>query len=643
MTRQSFDALVKRIEAGYAGRQPALERAINHWIALGIVGLGAWLLMIIGVGLLLFGVGTIVAPPGGIVMMAVGVPIVLYGISQAIYLLRIERHSIDGHRLGEGEASALWSMLDDVRLDLKCRRFDEVRITLRMNAAVRELPRRWFFGQSHTILEIGLPLADAMDRGELKAIIAHECAHLSARHALGPSRIYRVNQAWSNLVQRMQSPSESSFTRFSRSAVQKFVDWYWARLHARYLVLSRIHEHQADCEAARIAGGATMARALWRLEGMTPWINERFWPGIFCRSAEDPEPPRDVMERMAAAIAAPPTLRDAALWTERGLIRATVPDETHPSLVDRVRPLGLTEDDFRRMGFAAPPQPSAAFELLGECLPIIQRELSEKWYEENLGPWRDRHRRARSEARRSAATANATAAAERAASTDVSSLWESAREAVTIQGLPSAVPHLRRVLDHEPNHDGASVVLGRHLAIEGDAEGEAMLAGVVERNDEIWMPHACEALQDVYRASGRMDLLKEIRARLDRFETELNASQLERSTVTARDLFVGHDLTPEALTPLLNLFAATPAVGAGWLVRKKLRFFPGRPLFVLCVTGTGKDGWSKPRTLEDAVIRRLVPKVELPGQTLVITSGGAFGSLANKVMKSAGSEVYRRG
>ncbi len=199
------------------------------------------------------------------------------------------------------------------------------------------------------------------------------------------------------------------------------------------------------------------------------------------------------------------------------------------------------------------------------------------------------------------------------------------------------------VLERDPNHDGAAVILGRHLAVAGDPTGEALLAGVVARNDEVWLPRACEALQEVYRASGRMDLLREMHARLDRHESDLRAAERERSTITARDTFVAHGLSEFQLESLRELLGSVPALGAAWLIRKTVQCFPNRRLFVLCVRGPSSGWWSGNSEQEQALVRQLVRKVELPGQVLVTSRAGSFRSLARRCMKFAGSEVFRKG
>lgn len=641
MTRQAFDSLVRRIEGRYAGRQAALERATTLWVAMGLASLLSWLLLVTSVGLLLFVLGVFAGPPHSVVLIVIGVPITLYGVFQAVHILRVDLTPPDGHLVAPGEAPALGLMLDGLRRDSQCRAFDEVRITMDFNAGVHEAPRLGLLGWPRTILEIGLPLAWAMSPDELKAILAHEFSHLSARHGRNVSRIYRLNRTWGNLFQRMQRPAGDSLARLSRSAITKFVNWYWPRLHARSLVLSRAHEYQADRDAARIAGTAAISTALWRIEGLSPWLTDRFWPEVLAKAAEWPEPPNDIVERLTAAIQTPPAPEDAELWIERGLNRATLHDETHPALLDRVRPMGLTADDLRRIGFPVAVRPSAAEVLLEDIVPAIERELSEEWRKNTLGPWRDRYRRAASEARRKAATSE-TAAPDALLSVDVNSLWETARNAVDLHGMALAAPLLRRLLDQDPNHDGAAVILGRHLGVAGNPEGEAMLTRVLTRNDETWMPKACEALQEVYRASGRMDLLREIDARLDRYESDLRDAQRERSTISAADTFVPHELTDEQLAPLRELLDSIPDVGAAWLARKELHYFPNRRLLVLCVRGAVTRWWSKNAERESTLVRRLAPKVELPGQVLVISRQGSFRNLARTIMRFPGAEVLRR-
>jgi hypothetical protein len=185
-------------------------------------------------------------------------------------------------------------------------------------------------------------------------------------------------------------------------------------------------------------------------------------------------------------------------------------------------------------------------------------------------------------------------------------------------------------------------VLGHHLLTLGDPEGLRLLEQVVGQADESWMRPACEALQAHFRATGQPDRLGEIRSRLDRHEKEVAEAQRERATIRASDSFRSHDLAPEQIEPLWRLLITQPDCGAAWLVRKELRYFPRRPLFVLCVRRDSARWWLKQPDRDRDLVRQISPKIELPGQVLVIAPYGPYSGLARKVMALPGAEVFRR-
>jgi hypothetical protein len=344
MKRRDFDALVQRIETRYIGRHPALERATTAWVALGLGGILAWvgLLLLLGAGL--FALGVTAEHGYSVLLLGAGAALIVYAISQAGLFLLVEHSSSDGRVLLPGEAPALRATLDELGRELQCRPFDEVRISFDFNASVREIPRLGLFGWPRTILEIGMPLLTALSPDELRAVLAHEFAHLSARHGRSGGRIYRLHRTWGQVFEQMQRPASGRTGRAIRWSTSKFIDWYWPRLNARTFVLSRAQEYQADAVAATLAGPANLASALWRMECLNPWLSERFWPDIHQEASRSPEPPTDVLDRLRAALEVPPSHDDSARWVERGLSRATGNDSTHPAFNERARALGVTAD-----------------------------------------------------------------------------------------------------------------------------------------------------------------------------------------------------------------------------------------------------------------------------------------------------------
>ena len=107
----------------------------------------------------------------------------------------------------------------------------------------------------------------------------------------------------------------------------------------------------------------------------------------------------------------------------------------------------------------------------------------------------------------------------------------------------------------------------------------------------------------------------------------------------AGDRFISHGLNPaelEAITALLN---ACRDLDAAWLVRKDLRHFPQRRLFVLVVRSPANWRGSSSESRDSAIVRDLLPRVVLPGQSLIISPDGGFRSLARRIMKLPGAQL----
>jgi hypothetical protein len=413
------------------------------------------------------------------------------------------------------------------------------------------------------------------------------------------------------------------------------------------MVLSRAYEYHADRVAAGCAGAAATISALWRMECSQPMLAERFWVEVFRGAEQSPDPPEDIVDRMRSAYETAPATEDASRWVERGLSRTTGNDETHPAFRDRLRSLGGSEDEMRRAGFPMAPRPSAAESLLGDDRAEIESELAAQWRRDALAGWRHRHRRATAEARRretpiAPGTESGSAPAPAPSPADAAAAWEEARVSFELKGIAAAEPLLRLVLERDPGHAGAGVVLGGHLLNLGDPEGRRLLEQVAANGDEFWMRQAYQVLHDHFRATGQEAGLREMRGQLDRLEEESAAARNERATIRASDSFLPHGLNEEQVAALRAVLAAQPDCGHAWLVRKELRHFPQRLLFVLCVRRQSARWWLADPDRDRELVRRLTPMVELPGQVLIVARYGAFRKLASKVMSIAGTEVFHR-
>ena len=283
------------------------------------------------------------------------------------------------------------------------------------------------------------------------------------------------------------------------------------------------------------------------------------------------------------------------------------------------------------------PRPSAAEVFLGASLPSLRSEVEGLWRKECVTNWKERHARATSLNHRLSRLEEAVPKSGQ----DVDSLWDKARVLLDLRDHTGADPLLRRILDVQANHVPANFHLGRLLLDEDKPEGEQFLERAMAEDEQL-VPQACGLLHQHYRQTGRADKIRELEARLDRYEKELEASQVEVRSVTAADPLVPHGLSREQLNALAATLEAEPDLVAAELCRKELRYSKKQNLFVLCVQA--RRAWHRlpSRDREQQLINRLSLKLTLPGRVLVIGPSGSFRALARKVNTVPDSTVFRR-
>jgi len=157
--------------------------------------------------------------------------------------------------------------------------------------------------------------------------------------------------------------------------------------------------------------------------------------------------------------------------------------------------------------------------------------------------------------------------------------------------------------------------------------------------DEQLLPQACELLFIYFRRAGLPERIRELQARLDRYEASLAASRAERSTVSPSDTLIPHELSDADLGELRRILTTDPDVASALLGRKELRFFPNQRLFLLCVRLHPRWHRLPDRNRDRAVVAHLSQSVKLPGRILVFTPTGSFRAIARKLAKVPGATI----
>jgi Zn-dependent protease with chaperone function len=184
------------------------------------------------------------------------------------------------------------------------------------------------WGRRGRALLLGLPLLPVLTRGELRAVLAHELAHLARGDAV---RGVRVAQFVEGLGRRLDAQTGDPAAWPRRSPLRAWARWSHAaalRLHAP---IARGQEARADRAAAVLAGGDAAASALVKVALVQPLFREVLahydpqddgLPNLYAFFREFwarlPEPTRTALRHRLLAD------------------RRAAPDPAHPDLIDRL-------------------------------------------------------------------------------------------------------------------------------------------------------------------------------------------------------------------------------------------------------------------------------------------------------------------
>ena len=638
MTREEFDVLVQEVERGI-GRRPAELRRRVVWLALvGYAGLLAGLLLVMFAAAA-FLVPAVLSHWSDVIVFYLAGLLILFGGGAAVMkILWVRLEPPTGRVVTRQEAPPLFAALDELQRRLRSAPFHKVLVVADCNAAIVQHPRLGVFGWPRNYLLLGLPLLEGLSADEMRAVLAHEFAHLSRQHGRIGQRVYCLRRSWEKVFEQLSKPRAQGEASL-RPLYAKFLEWFWPRFNAHAFVLSRADEYEADSDAARIVGAQHLAAALFWIKVAARHFDDHFWPDLWQRANTESAPPHTAFTGLRETLRAGFPPAEVVTWTEQAFSQKTTNADTHPCLTERLRAVGCLPESVARNEFPpAPPAPvvSAGEAWFGEKISQVREDLGPIWAKEVAEFWRDRHARAGALQHRLERLDQSVPAPD----TDVDALWDKARVVLELKREKDAEPLLRQILSLNPKHCAANFQLGRVLLDESDAAGVTHLEAVMEEDDES-VPAASRILHAHYWRTGQIERIKELEARLDRYEKNLQASRTERSSVTASDTFIPHGLAETELQKLQETLAADPQLAFAELVQKQLKHFPKQKLFVLCVHRW--QAWHRlPNAEQDrGLVGRLSRTVQLPGRVLVIPPSGSFRALARKLRRVTGAEVYR--
>jgi len=618
MDRATFDALITRMEALAAANPAAYRRRV---FALALVGYGYLTLVVL---VLLSLCAFIVASVMYLKVLAikllflVGAPLMM-----VLRSMWVKMETPAGETVTRQTAPELFQMLDDLRKRLRTPRLHHVLITSDFNAGVMQVPRLGLFGWHRSYLFIGLPLMKSLTIEQFQSVLAHELGHLSRGHARAGNWIYRLRLIWQRLDAAFADTSH-----WGAAPIRAFFKWYIPRFSATSFPLARANEYEADAAAIELTSARSAAQALTAVSIVGSYLSEKYWPKIHASARELPQPAfAPYSEFIATAIQDVPA-DELRTWQDTALAAKTSYDDTHPSLLDRLKAMGAQAE------FAPPLAGNSAERLLGAERARVESAFDTQWRARVAESWKQVHENTRSQRLRIVELRAEAAQGE----LDEKIALELANLEEDVGEGPTAALRMRRaLLKKYPDSLPARFSLARQLLQAGDSEGVAPMQELIEKEPEAFMP-GVELLRDYYWRRKEVSLATQWHERLLKRATELHAAQQERDQLRLSDTLFEHRLDDVAVAKVTEQLKAVPHVTRAYLVRKLARHSEQVPLYVLGFKCA--HWWSFSNAARsNAVLQQIRREVVFPGETLIVNLERSNGQFESKLRRIAGARI----
>jgi hypothetical protein len=392
--------------------------------------------------------------------------VTLVGLIRALWV-RIAEPS--GLRVSEEETPRLYAAIAEVARKMGGVQVHSVSVSSDFNACIVQTPRWGIFGNYRNHLEIGLPLAMALNVDELKAVIAHEMGHLSQAHGKFGAWIYRQRVTWHALESKFSNP-----VGIFDQILGAFYGWYAPYFYAYSFVLARNHEYVADRAAAHATSPAAIGAALTKLELAGRFLSEVFWKRLYDQVEKQPDPPYLPHAVMPRAFKAAENQWARPDWLEQSLKSYAADDDTHPSLSERLAALDLE-----------PSMPMhdadhTALSLFHPATPMLVKFFDDEWQQDTGPKWRKRYTEINE------AKAKLTLLDD-AATDDLKEqeIWEKALLLLEVDQDVEAMETLDVLLARGGEYPKAHLLMGRMLLDRADDRGLQHLLLAVEQDLEL--------------------------------------------------------------------------------------------------------------------------------------------------------------
>ena len=418
--------------------------------------------------------------------------------------------------------------------------------------------------------------------------------------------------------------------------IRRFFEWYVPYFSAYTLPIMRAHEFEADDAAAQVAGREAAASGLVSGPLAGRWLEEAYWPQLYRRADELPNPPPTAFESLAQRIGEAAAYGNVEASFEALVEEETDVDSSHPSLGERLAHLGV-DPEAALAAAVAPGRVAAVEAYLGGHGTQLIAAVDKHWAMSIQSLW--------SEARGEALTARRRLEyLNRLDERDADAELERAALTERFEGDEAGLELYRALV--EGRQDGAArFAIGRILLEQSNDEGLGWLEQAMASDPDAAVP-VCVVAIGYLTERGREDEAERFEERLERELATLEAAAEEREGVSVDDELVPADLPPEVAERIAQRIASRQEIVTAYLVRKTVEHRPERPFFVLAWVAKGgvRAAWrevSDEEEKRESVDDWLGRMIDVPGE-LMVARVFEESPICRRIAAVDGALVYRR-
>ncbi len=526
----------------------------------------------------------------------------------------------------------LHDAVERIRRVLDAPRVHRLILIPQFDASVVRVPRLGLLGWYKNDLLLGLPLMHVLSADQFRGVIAHEFGHLSRNHAPFSAWVYRVRRTWWQLGAMLEGGQEPWWARL----ITKFAGWYAPFFSAYSFVLARADEYVADRCGVEVTDAPTLGEALIRIAVGGRVVDQLLDTAISQRADAEPEFPEDAVEDFIQRLRHELSAARGEPWLQQQRRVPTDYTDTHPSLSDRLAAIGYDPTADPERWRQRPVEETAAGVFLGDRLPEWTRELGQL-----AEQWRKRHEHV-AETRQKLAQLDEK---QRSAPLEETEAWDLARWTVDVGSEDEAIGALRDFLSSRRDHGGARAraMLGNLLLRREDPEGVGHLEAALEHEPELLLA-GLELLAHFAYYQGRKEEADGYVRRLRNSYDLIRDLARERGQIRADDEFLPHDLPPAWVRRICEPLSELPGLTGAYLVRKRVKLFPEKPLYVLTLVGRLPVRVSVlgPPFRDVSGVAEAFGKMEFPGDLFVVLHDRVPRPAQVGIRAAAGEPVYSR-